>query len=346
MTTLERDLTELLTRGVAEGVFPGAVALVLDGDEVAARLAVGNRMVVPEMRPMLPDTLFDLASLTKPLATASCVLSLGERGSLRLDDSVADYLPEFRRREVTIRHLLTHTSGLPAWKALYLDPGDSDAVIAHLGELPASHPVGAKIVYSCLGYILLGKLVERVAGVSLARFADERLFRPLGMKETCFNPPEEWRHGCAATESSNGAEKRMVNCARYDWRDGVLCGVVHDENAHFLGGVSGNAGLFSTADDLALFARALLNDGAPVFCAETYALMHDVAVDDGETRRTHAWIALEDGTRTHTGFAGTAFRWHPERRRAAILLTNRVHPDATNNRILDFRVEFFRAVFG
>lgn len=343
--SLDQALIDLLCRGIADGVFPGATALVMDGDEVVVRVYVGDRMTTPNRLPMEIDTVFDLASLTKPIATATVVALLVEDGALSVSDPVTRYLPEFGRDDVTIRHLLTHTSGLPAWKALYLDPGDRDAIVAHLGALPPSQPVGEKIVYSCLGYILLAELLKAATDRPVGDLARERIFEPLGMSSTTFNLPPSVRESCAATENRSGAEKRMTNYARYDWRDGVVWGVVHDENAHFMGGDTGNAGLFSTLDDLARYARCLLNGGAPVMRPETHRLLTEVVADDGETRRSHAWIEIDGNTLTHTGFTGTGMRWRPAERQAVVLLTNRVHPDATTPGIVAFRREFYAAAF-
>ncbi len=342
---LEQALIDLLCRGISDGVFPGATALVLDGDDVAARVHAGDRMVTPSRLSMEIDTVFDLASLTKPIATATVVALLVEDGALSVDDPVTRYLPEFGRDEVTILHLLTHTSGLPAWKALYLDPGHAAANVSYLGRLRPEHAVGEKIVYSCLGYILLAELLKAATGRSVGALAAERVFEPLGMASTTFNPPQSMREACAATENRSGAEKRMTNYARYDWRDGVVWGVVHDENAHFLGGDTGNAGLFSTLDDLAIYARCLLNDGAPIMRPETHRLLTDIVMDDGETRRSHAWIETGGNTLTHSGFTGTGLQWRPAEKQAVILLTNRVHPDATTPGIVAFRREFYAAAF-
>jgi len=342
---LTSTLAEILQRGVDEGAFPGAVGAVVDGDQVTTRVVVGNRVVEPRVLPMNASTLFDLASLTKPLVAAPSVLLLAHDGALSLDDPVVAHMPEYGDGEPTVRHLLTHTSGLPAWKPLYRDVENPPKVVSHIGSLAKERPVGARVVYSCLGYIVLGRLVERLSGVSLSQFAEDRLLSRLRMRRTAYNPPEAWREDCAATESEEGAAARGQTFARPDRVDGVLCGTVHDENARFLGGVSANAGLFSTADDLAIYAGCLLSGGSPVFPPEVYHGLVDVVVDDGETRRTLGWIALQDGTLTHTGFTGTAFRWHPKRRRAAILLTNRIHPNALNPAIQDFRAEWFSAVF-
>jgi len=344
--SLENEIRALLLDGVAHGVFPGAVGVVVDGDEVIARVVVGHRVVYPVVLPMEGDTLFDLASLTKPLVTAPAILLLVHDGALQLDEPVKTVLPEFEREDVTVRHLLTHTSGLPAWRPLFRELTSPREVVRYLGAIPPEHPVGTRIVYSCLGYIVLGVLIERLTGSSLAAFARTRLFDPLGMRETGFLPSPSQANRCAATESSESALRRTGHDVRSDRRDGVLWGTVHDENAHFLGGIAGNAGLFGTADDLVRYALSLLNDGKPAFPPDVYALIYEPVVNDGETRRTHAWIVLEDGSRTHTGFTGTSFRWNRARRRAAILLTNRIHPNATGDAITDFRARFHRCVFG
>ena len=309
--------------------------------EAALRLCAGRRMVIPEPRPMRLDTVFDLASLTKPIACASAALMLAEEGRIDLDAPVCETLPEFERADVTPRNLLTHTSRLPAWKPLYIDPGERGRVLQHMGRMEPSAADG-RIVYSCLGYIVLERLIARAAGRSLDREAAARIFQPLNMKRTRFNPPKEWADACAATEAADSARKRKGN---YPPRADVICGDVHDENAHFLGGVSGNAGLFSTLADMETYARCLLNEGAPVYSQTVYRQLTEPAADDGETTRSLAWIILEDRRRTHTGFTGTALQWHPERKTAAALLTNRIHPDAAKEGIIPFRREFFAAAF-
>ncbi len=339
--TKRQQLQKLMERGIQDGVFPGGAAFVLREEETPLRLCAGRRMVIPERRPMRLDTLFDLASLTKPIACASVTLMLAEEGRIDLDAPVSETLPEFERADVAPRNLLTHTSRLPAWKPLYIDPGERERVLRSLGRLEPSAADG-RIVYSCLGYIVLERLIARAAGRSLDKEAAARLFQPLNMKRTRFNPPKEWASACAATEGADSAKKRKPNGAP---RAEMICGEVHDENAHFLGGVSGNAGLFSTLADMETYARCLLNEGAPVYSYNVYRQLTEPAADDGETTRSLAWIILEDGRRTHTGFTGTALQWHPERKAAAALLTNRVHPDATKTGIVSFRREFFAAAF-
>lgn len=304
--------------------------------------AYGHRMIVPQQLPMLKDTLFDLASLTKAVATAPSVMILSQQGQVRLDEDAATYLPEFARRGISVFHLLTHTSGLPAWKPLYLDES-LQSVVRYLGQLPLDYETGSRVVYSCLGYILLGEMVRAVTGMGLDEFAYQHIFKPLGMNDTFFNPPEDRRMECAATEDSNSFEKRMTNYRRYKWREGVVVGEVHDENAHSLGGVAGNAGLFSKAADLARFCRMIINGGEDILSPESVRMMSVCHTRGLDGSRSIGWIVLQEGTLYHTGFTGTAIWIDLKHRSAAILLTNRVHPDATKEGIGEVRERFYAA---
>jgi CubicO group peptidase (beta-lactamase class C family) len=338
------NLKNLIENSVFEKVFPGAVVCILTDKKVLYHEAFGHRCVIPKRLPMLHTTVFDLASLTKPIVIGTLCLQLVERGKLFLDTPAEKYLPAFSQKEVTLKHLLTHTSGLPAWLPVYLRAPSREEAISYLGGVPLESQPGKKVVYSCLGYIVLGALLESVTGQSLDKLAQEQIFAPLGMERTRFNPPQTWREHCAATEDSNSFERRMVNYERYDWREGVIIGQVHDENAHFLGGVSGNAGLFSTSTDLSKFCRTLMNDSGELLHAESLCRMQHVAVAEGE-RRGIGWAVTDDGCLYHTGFTGTSIRICLKRKLAAILLTNRVHPDADRRGIIEFRKIFHSIVF-
>ena len=334
-------MKQLILDGIERGTFPGAVMCLYREGKPLLLEAHGHRMTTPHRLPMREGTLFDLASLTKPVATATAVMLLKEQGHIDLNEDVIAYLPEFARSGVAISHLLTHTSGLPAWMPLYLKPGDRNEIVSYLGELPLEYAEGSKVVYSCLGYILLSEIVRETAGMGLDRFAVERIFEPLAMKETFFNPPEERHAECAATEDSNSFERRMTNYCRYNWREGVVVGEVHDENAHFLGGVAGNAGLFSTASDLARFCEMLINGGESILSPESVQMMATPHTRGLNESRGIGWIVLPEGTLYHSGFTGTAMWIDLKRRSAAILLTNRVHPDATKEGIGEFRQAFY-----
>jgi CubicO group peptidase (beta-lactamase class C family) len=337
-------IEQIILDGIEREIFPGAVVCLHPAGKPLFLKAYGNRMITPQRLPMREDTLFDLASLTKPVATASSVLLLKEQGLIHLDEDLSTYLPQFTRRGISIFHLLTHTSGLPAWRPLYINPGNRAETVKYLGELPLEYGTGSRVVYSCLGYILLGEMVRQVTGMGLDEFASRHVFGPLGMKDTFYNPPEERRSECAATEDSNSFEKRMTNYRRYKWREGVVVGEVHDENAHSLGGVAGNAGLFSTASDLAKFCRMIINDGEDILSPESVQMMSTLYTSGLDGSRSIGWIVLKDGTLYHTGFTGTAIWINRKRRSAAILLTNRVHPDATKEGVGEVRENFYARI--
>ena len=341
---LKNAISTLIENNITEKVFPGAVVHVLTDEKVLYHEASGFRCIKPKRLPMFRTTLFDLASLTKPIVIGTLCMQLVEKGELFLNTPAEKYLPAFKQKGVTLTHLLTHTSGLPAWIPLYLRAGSRKNVIPYLSEVELESQPGEKAVYSCLGYIVLGALLEAVTKQPLDQLARERIFAPLGMEWTRYNPPQAWHENCAATEDSNSFERRMVNYERYDWREGVILGQVHDENAHFLGGVSGNAGLFATSTDLGKFCKALMDNGGPLLRPESLKAMRQVVSAEGE-HRCIGWAVTDDGCLYHTGFTGTSIRICVERKLAAILLTNRVHPDADRRGIIEFRKMFHNLIY-
>ena len=338
------QISRLIQQGISERVFPGAVAYIVERGNLSYFEASGHRMIEPAIKPMQRDTIFDLASLTKPIVISTLILRLAESGDLDLHAPIQYYLPELAHREVTILHLLTHTSGLPAWRALYLETGSNDQVVSHLGQMSLENPPGVNVEYSCLGYILLGKFIEHITGKPLDRLVEEQIFQPLDMPKTRYNPPGAWTDICAATEDSSSFERRMVNYQRYDWREGVVIGVVHDENAHFLGGISGNAGLFSTAEDVAKYCQMLINGGDGVLTERSISQMAAVRTIGLNESRSIGWIVLEDGSLYHSGFTGTSIRVNLENKSFVILLTNRVHPSAFGPSMVDFRAKFHQKI--
>ena len=345
MKLLNREINELIQQGISKKVFPGAVVYIAEGDAIQYYKAFGCRMRIPEIKPMHRDTIFDLASLTKPIVIATLIMRVVEEGTVALNEPIQTYIPEFNHSQVAISHLLTHTSGLPAWRAVYLESKAKDRIINYLSQISSDYPTDTQVVYSCLGYILLGKLLERLTGEPLDTLARARIFEPLGMNWTRYNPPAEWRDRCAATEDSNSFERRMVDYQPHAWREGVIVGEVHDENAHLLGGVSGNAGLFSTARDIAKFCQMLINGGDDILRPESIEQMAAIHTTGLNESRGIGWIILEDGSLYHTGFTGTSIRVNIERKLYAILLTNRVHPDASRTGIADFRSKFYQSIF-
>lgn len=340
---LERAFA-VLARGVEQGAFAGAVAAVGGPDQLVVR-AFGHAALRPEKIPMRTDTLFDLASLTKVVAALPAVLRLVEEGAFSLDAPVHAILPEFPDERVTVRHLLTHTGGLPAWRPLYLDCRGWDEYLRAIGQVPLESAPGTRVVYSDLGFILLGGIVVRVTGQPLADFCKSAVFDPLGMAETCWTPRVD-RSRIAATEEGNRTEYGMAGSRAAEfgrWRRGILWGEANDGNAFYgLDGVSSHAGLFSTAADLAAYARAWLRGGAPILSRAAVALAtRNLTPGQAEARglgwqkppadplpaRPHSCgELLSPASFGHTGFTGTSLWIDPERQLFVILLTNRLHP--------------------
>ena len=263
------SLRLVLDEGLAAGAYGGAVGLVCNAEQTLAELAVGEAQREPGCRPLDADALFDLASLTKVVAGVSAALILLDRGLWSLDDPAARRIPGFAihgKGAITIRQLLTHSSGLPAWAPLYLHARTRGEALPVLCDLRLEAPPGSRIAYSDLGFALLAYLVEATVGEGFAAFIERELFVPLGMRETCYLPSPALRARCAATAYGNAHEVAMLAAdgLRWDgWREGVLVGEVHDGNAHYaLGGISAHAGLFSTAADLSWLCRLYLQEGA------------------------------------------------------------------------------------
>lgn len=346
-------ISTLIEQKISAQVFPGAVVAIIKKDKVIYHAAFGDRIITPKHAPMLPDTLFDLASLTKPIVIGTLSMQLMESGKLSLDEPAETYLPAFKQPYITCRQLLIHTSGLPAWKPLYIETTSPDNVVQYLGSMPLESASGEKVTYSCLGYILMGKLISAVTGEALDTLAHNAIFKPLGMNRTSYNPLPQAYDNCAATEDSNSYERRMVHSGQHGryykghaWREGVIIGEVHDENANYLGGVSGNAGLFSNARDLITFCQMLLQDGGTLISPDSVtALATPHTPPETSEQRSIGWHILADGSMYHTGFTGTSIRIDLEKELAAILLTNRVHPDAQRTGILECRSQFHRIVF-
>jgi uncharacterized protein YbbC (DUF1343 family)/CubicO group peptidase (beta-lactamase class C family) len=333
---------------VAQRAFPGAV-LAVGKDGALVHLQPFGRLTYAEgAAPVTPDTLSDLASLTKVVATTTAAMILVDEGRLDLDRAVASYLPGFcdgARERVTVRHLLAHASGLPAWAPLYRVTSGRAGALAHVEATALEHEPGTRSVYSDLGVILLGAVLERVAGEPLDGFVARRVFAPLGLTDTVYCPDERHRSRLAPTELD-------------PWRGRMLHGVVHDENAYAMGGIAPHAGLFSTAGDLSRFAQMLLGggvyDGRRIVSAETLALFTRRAGLPAGSSRALGWDTPSDDSSAgafvsprafgHTGFTGTSIWIDPDRRLFVILLTNRVHPTRENDLVREARPAVMDAV--
>jgi CubicO group peptidase (beta-lactamase class C family) len=289
--------------------------------------------VEPTPEPLTVDTIFDLASITKPVATATAIHLLLQEGQLTLDDPVTRWLPDFGqngKEAVTVRHLLTHTSGLIPDNALadYLQ-GPAKA-FENIHALPLRTPAGSRFAYSDVGFLVLGELVEKVSGQSLADFTRARLFLPCGMHDTAFNPPADWRPRIAPTH------KREDNWIR---------GEVHDPRAYALGGTAGHAGLFSTADDLARFGQMLIQqgelDGQRILEPATVTAMFQtervssglraLGWDKDSPYSSNRGDLLSQAAIGHGGFTGTVFWIDPEQQLVLVFLASRLHPKGEGN---------------
>jgi len=327
---------ELLFRGLENGEYTCAVWLVARHGKVAVWEAIGRLGDEENDPPAKPDSIFDMASVTQPVATATSLLILVDRGALHLNPPVTDFFPNRKLPHlsgVTVKHLATHTSGLPAWRDLFSEDGTREGAIERLLQTPLENQPGKKHVYSCLGYITLGLVIEQAAGMPLKEFARKNIFEPLGMVDSCFNPPAEKSGRIARTANSRG-------------RDRVLCGEVHDENAHAMQGNSGNAGLFSTASDIATYAQMLINGGwvrqsdkqeeARILCPLSVRKMltnqinpeisgQSIGFFTPPNEMTPCGDLFSERCAGHTGFTGTSLLIDPEYDMFVILLTNRVY---------------------
>jgi len=344
--TVTDSVRQVLERALADSAFPAAYAVVGTGDRIYTSLGVGH-LDWGDSPPPDENTLWDLASLTKVIGTTTAVMQLWERGALALDDPVQRYVPGFigdGKSTVTIRDLLSHSSGLPAWRPLYKETFSPAEAHALADSTPLDTVPNTRFAYSDLGAIVLGHVVERISGVPLDRYLEAHVFAPLGMSDTRFLPPAALRDRIAPTEID-------------PWRGHQLRGEVHDENAAALGGVAGHAGLFSSARDLTRFARMLLQvgtlDGARIVSAsaiDTFTAVRNTALSNralgwevptGENSAGHRMGPRAFG---HTGFTGTSLWVDRERHLFVLLLTNRVNPTRMNTRIGGVRIALADAV--
>ena len=343
---LRDTLERILDAAVADSAFPGAVAVIGSHTGPLLSVTAGRQDWGSEYKTTI-STIWDLASLTKVVGTTSAMMQLVESGKVELDAPVQRYLPEWKganKEKVTIRHLLTHQSGLPAFKEYFRLNVSPDSTLALFLSTPLDTLPGVRMVYSDIGAILLGKVVERVSGESLDRYVVRHVFAPLGMRDTHYKPGKNERYRMAPTEID-------------PWRGRKLLGEVHDENAYALGQVSGHAGLFSTGRDLEKLAEAYLNGGAfnraRLAREETIKLFTTVN-DSAFSSRALGWDTpsgnssaghyIERPAFGHTGFTGTSIWIAPQHDLYVILLTARVNPTRQHNKIGPVRVAVADAV--
>ncbi len=356
---------EAIEGAIEAGVFPGAVLLVREEDRFFYLRAFGYRCIVPHVAPMQEDTIFDLASLTKPLATTVGAMLLVQEGKLRLDDRVSRYFHNFGvhgKADITFRQLLSHCSGLPAWRPYFqevLREERSGRRVNFLASSEAKSYVyqcilreqleaapGQEVIYSDVGFMLLGALLEQLSGMPLDRLCASKIFRPLGLRRTGFVDL-----GLLRTRRLEPIQDLIAATEQCSWRKKVVCGEVHDDNAYAMGGVTGHAGLFSCAreiDTLLIALReAYLRPGGFVaqqvirefwtrdgrVPSSTWCLGWDTPSPEGSSAGRY----FSSNSVGHLGFTGCSIWLDLDRKLHVILLTNRVHPRRDNERIREFR---------
>jgi CubicO group peptidase (beta-lactamase class C family) len=338
---------EVLRQGIAEHAFPAASVAVTHRGQLIALKALGHFTYEENAPTVSTGSIFDLASVSKVVATTTMAALLYQRGLLDLNAPVVAVVPEFARneprcRQVTFRMLLAHSSGLPAYEKLFMKAPSRDELLAAAFGVRLVADPGTKAEYSDIGFIVLGVALERLADEPLDIFCQREIFGPLGMIRTTFNPAAELRDTIPPTVD--------------DWtfRNRIIQGEVQDENTSALGGVAGHAGVFSTAEDVAIFAHAMLNGGQPILRPEMLAIFTRREQWPAGTSRALGWDTPSSPSQSgkyfspksfgHLGYTGTSLWIDPERNLSVTLLTNRTWPDCKNQAIKEIRPRFHDAV--
>jgi CubicO group peptidase (beta-lactamase class C family) len=337
---------QLVRQAIADRAFPAASTAITHQGNLVGLKAFGRFTHEPDSPEATTTTVFDLASLTKVVATSMAMI-LYERGLLDLDLPVAAVVGEFagedpRRDTVTLRMLLAHSSGLPAYEKLFLRAKSKDELLSAAFATPLTANPGARAEYSDIGFIILGAALERIAEESLDHFCQHEVFGPLAMTHTAFNPPSAWRASIAPTTNDQSFRHRIIQ------------GEVQDENASVMGGVAGHAGVFATAEDIAIFAHAILANGRPILRRETLVLFTRRESSPTSTSRALGWDTPSSPSQSgkyfsgssfgHLGYTGTSLWIDPEHQLSITLLTNRTWPDCSNQAIKQLRPQFHDAV--
>ncbi|HDK27699.1 MAG TPA: hypothetical protein ENG48_11520 [Candidatus Atribacteria bacterium] len=338
-------IDQFIQQEIKKNTFPGVVLGIVNDNKILYKKSFGYAQLEPDKIKMKDNTIFDLASLTKVMATTIAVMQLIEKGKINLESYIKHFYPRLpdEKKEISIFHLLTHTSGFPAIIRLWNQGLNYEEKINCVLDNPLETKVGEKIIYSDLNFILLGDLIWRITGQRIDKYANQHIFQPLGMAMTTFNPlksfPNMKKNDYAATEMCK-------------WRNRVIVGEVHDENADSFNGVSGHAGLFSTINDLCIFLQMLLNDGIyrgiRVLSSGSIKLMGKDWTSNLNNHRGLGWDLIKNSHSSggvlfseksfgHTGFTGTSIWVDPKSKIGVGLLTNRVHPTRENTKIISFR---------
>ena len=345
----EKQISEFLQSKIYEGGFPSAVYLVAERDKVLFHDALGFAVLEPVKIAANIETIYDLASLTKPLVTGLLCAKLIEKGEIKLSHKVRKFFPEFNTEEkkaITIENLLTHTSGFEAWKPFYLlKKGDQSPrrIYYQIVNSKLENSINSKVVYSDLNFLILGFLVEKIYARTLDKIATTVIFSPLGLENTFYKPPASVKKRIAASEKGNNYEKQLARemfseifTPKFVFRDKVIWGEVHDNNCHSMCGVAGHSGLFSNAFETLKLARQFLSESTKLLKSHTCELFcknftpnlnqaRSLAFQLAATKSSCVNQILSDDSFGHLGFTGTSLWIDPEKKRAFVLLTNRTH---------------------
>jgi CubicO group peptidase (beta-lactamase class C family) len=337
----------LLENAVSEHIFPAASVAVTHKGKLVARKAFGRFTYEPNASETTPDSIFDLGSVTKVVATTSMAMILYELGLLDLDMPAVALVPEFaadnpRNPEVSIRMLLAHSSGLPGYEKLFLEARNREDLLAAAFSTQLTADPGTRAEYSDIGFIILGAALERLAEEPIDSFCRREVFGPLGMLHTAFHPPSSWHDWIPPTADDHAFRHRVIR------------GEVYDENASVMGGVAPHAGLFATASDLATFANAMLEGGRPILRPETLTVFTRRESSPPGTTRALGWDTPSSPSQSgkylsahafgHLGYTGTSLWIDPDLQLSVTLLTNRTWPDCANHAIKQLRPKFHDAV--
>jgi len=340
------DAYEVLQAAIADSVFPGAQVAVVRNDSLIASRCFGRQTYSDESPEVTTETLYDIASVTKVAATTVTAMKLYEQNMIKLDIPVKSYLPEFHgemKDSVTLRHLFTHSAGMHWWADLWNQAKNREEALKYIYQLPLDYTPGDSMIYSDLGIIMIGEVIETVTGKSIDELAAELIYQPMGMNNTMYNPPKSLLSRIAPTEIGGSMNR------------GLIHGDVHDENTYFFNGISTHAGIFSTTEDLAALAQMLINGGIyrhhRFFSPQTvkyWASRQNIPIGSGRAlgwdtpadEKSSAGDYFSKGSFGHLGFTGTSLWVDPKRKIAIVLLTNRVHPTRERGGIYQVRRDF------
>jgi CubicO group peptidase (beta-lactamase class C family) len=343
---------DVLCSGIKQRAFPGASIAVAHRGKLVARKGLGHFTYQAESPAVAADTIYDLASVTKVVATSAACMILYERGLFKLDQPMLELLPEFtasdleqtdlRRQQVTLRMLLAHCSGLPAYVKLFQTAHNKDALLRQALRVPLTANPGARAEYSDIGFILLGEVLERLTREPLDQFCRREIFARLNLTHMAFNPPPEWKPFIPPTEDDLAFRHRLIQ------------GEVNDENASVMGGVAGHAGCFSTAEDVSIFAQCMLLGGTPLVQRKTQEIFTRREDFPPGTSRALGWDTPSQPSQSgkyfssrsygHLGYTGSSLWIDPDRQLSVTLLTNRTWPDRGSQAIQQIRPAFHDAV--